>query len=142
MSTLLATLLGVHVCWVAAKMQLHSAQSRPQRDYAAAVSARNEHHLPRQIVATSAVHVADQPFAGSAIILLGVRLVGPVCSLDGMGEAENLRLGGGLVFSRPISLRKSKLHPISLTAIFYCTYDHVTQEPLRMTFRCKISRDL
>ena len=67
MSKLLATLLGVHVCWVAAKMQLHSAQSRPRRDYAAAISVRHEHHLPRQIVATSTVHVADEPFAGICV---------------------------------------------------------------------------
>ena len=71
MSTLLATLLGVHVCWVAAKMPLHSANSRPQRDYAAAVSVQHVRHL----VETWAVHVADEPFAGTAISLLGVRLV-------------------------------------------------------------------
>ena len=34
-STLLATLLGVHVRLIAAKMPLHSAKGRPQRDYTA-----------------------------------------------------------------------------------------------------------
>jgi len=77
MSKLLATLLGVHVYWVAAKMQSHCAQSRPQRDYAAAVCAQHEHHLPRQIVATSTVHVADETFAGSAISLLGFKMLFP-----------------------------------------------------------------
>ena len=65
----------MHVCWIAAKMPLHSAKSRPQRDYAAAVSVQHVLHLPREIVETSAVHVADEPFTGTAISLLGVRLV-------------------------------------------------------------------
>jgi len=35
-------------------MPLHSTKVRPQRDYTAAASVQLGHHLPREIVATSA----------------------------------------------------------------------------------------
>jgi len=66
--------LGVHVCWVFAKMPLHITKSLPQRDGAAAVSGKDERELPLEIVAACAVHVADEPFTGTAICLLVVIL--------------------------------------------------------------------
>ena len=74
-SKLLAALLGVHVCLIVAKMPLHSAQGRPQRDYSAAALVHLGHRLPCEIVATSAVHVVDESFTGAAVSLLSVRLV-------------------------------------------------------------------
>ena len=74
-STLLATLLGVHVCLMFAKMPLHSANDLPHRDYSAAASVHLGYHLPCEIVATSAVHVVDESFTGAVVSLLGVGLV-------------------------------------------------------------------
>ena len=70
-STLLASLLGVHVCLMVAKMPLHSAH----RDYSAAASVHLGYHFPCEIVATSAVHVVDESFTGAVVSLLGVRSV-------------------------------------------------------------------
>jgi len=64
-SKLLATLLGVHVCWMVAKMPLHGANDLPQRDYSAAASVHLGYHLPCEIVATSSVHVVDESFTGA-----------------------------------------------------------------------------
>jgi len=66
--------LGVHVCWVFAKMPLHITKSLPQRDGAAAVSGQHKRELPLEIVAACAVHVADEPFTGTAICLVVVIL--------------------------------------------------------------------
>ena len=66
--------LGVHVCWVFAKMPLHITQSLPQRDGAAAVSGQHQRELPLEIVAVRAVHVVDEPFTGKAICLMVVIL--------------------------------------------------------------------
>ena len=71
----MSALFCVHVCWIVAKMPLHIANGRPQRDDSTAVSVHLGYHLSRKIVATSAEHVVDDPFAGAAVSLLGVRLV-------------------------------------------------------------------
>ena len=74
-SGLLATLLGLHVGWVAAEMQLRCAQSRPQRDCTVLVSAQHDCQLPPQVATASTVHVFHEPCAGQAVSLLSFRLV-------------------------------------------------------------------
>jgi len=74
-STLLATLLGVHVCLMFAKMPLPSANDLPHRDYSAAASVYLEYHFPCEIVATPAVHLVDESLTGAVVSLLGVHLV-------------------------------------------------------------------
>jgi len=75
MSTLLATLPGVHVCLMVAKMPLHSTYDFPHRDYSAAASVHLGYHFPCEIVATPAVHVVDESFTVEVVSLLGHRLV-------------------------------------------------------------------
>ena len=81
MYKLLAAVLSVCVDWVFAKVQLHSAQSLPQRHRTVEVSTQHKCQVLLQIVATSTVHEqADESSAGPVISLLGFRLF--LCPLD------------------------------------------------------------
>ena len=75
MYKLLAAVLGVCVDWVAAKVQLHSAQSRPQLHRTAGVSIQHKSQILFQTDATSTVPETDESGAGSAISLLGFRFL-------------------------------------------------------------------
>ena len=75
MYKLLAAVLGVCVDRVAAKVQLHSAQSRPQLHRTAVVSTQHKCQVLFQTEAISTVPETDESGAGSAISLLGLRLL-------------------------------------------------------------------
>jgi len=75
MYKLQTAVLGLCVDWVAAKVQLHSAQSRPQLHRTAVISIQHKCQVLLQTLATSTVHETDESGAGSAISLLGFRLL-------------------------------------------------------------------
>jgi len=65
MYKLLAAVLGVCVDWVAAKVQLHSAQSRPQLHRTAGVSIQHKSQILFQTEATSTVPETDESGAAT-----------------------------------------------------------------------------
>jgi len=67
---LMAAFLCVHVCWIATQMPLHSLKGLTKRDYTAIAPVDFGQCLPREFVATSVVHVADESFRGAAVSLL------------------------------------------------------------------------
>ena len=74
-SKLRSVFLCVHVCWIVAKMLLHSLQGLEKGDYTAIAAVIFGQCLPREVVATQVVHAADLAFTGAAESLLWVRFV-------------------------------------------------------------------
>jgi len=70
----MSAFLCVHVCWIVAKMPLHSLHGL-ETGYTTIAPINLGQCLPREVVATQVVHVADQAFTGAAVGLLWVRFV-------------------------------------------------------------------
>ena len=71
----MSAFLCVYVCWIVAKMPMHSWQGLEKGDYTAIAPVNLGQCLPREVVATQVVHVADQAFTGAVVGLLWVRFV-------------------------------------------------------------------
>jgi len=66
----MSVFLFVHVCWIAAKMPLHSWQGLVEGDYTAIAPVNLGQCLPREVAATPDVHVANEAFTGAVVGLL------------------------------------------------------------------------
>ena len=83
----MSAFLCVYVCWIVAKMPMHSWQGLEKGDYTAIAPVNLGQCLPREVVATQVVHVADQAFTGAVQVSCGSALSCFLFALSARGLA-------------------------------------------------------